>query len=94
MHSNAPLLCVFLFCGALVGAAAARILSRLNLPVPYAVVVFLLGVVFAAFSNHFYLGDVDLSMGSWTALDPELLLFLFLPVLVFGESMNLKWYVA
>ena len=32
------------------------------------------------------------SIQAWEKIDPELLLYLFLPALLFGEAMNLKWY--
>jgi hypothetical protein len=33
----------------------------------------------------------ELSVQSWEKIDPELLLYLFLPALLFGEAMSLRW---
>ena len=31
------------------------------------------------------------SIQSWEKIDPELMLYLFLPALLFGEAMTLRW---
>lgn len=33
----------------------------------------------------------EVSIQSWEKIDPELLLYLFLPALLFGEAMTLRW---
>lgn len=51
-------------------------------------VIFLIGTLFSLPSN----GEdqtID-SLTMWYAIDPELILFVFLPALLFGESMSLK----
>jgi NhaP-type Na+/H+ or K+/H+ antiporter len=92
MHGHAPLLSVFLFCGILLGAIISYILSRLKLQTPYTVVLFVVGALLSGLASHLSLGDLETSMGFWQSLDPEIILFLFLPVLVFGEAMTLKWH--
>lgn len=92
MHGHAPLLCVFLFCGILLGSITSYIISRLKSNVPYTVGLFILGALLSALSSKVSLGDLGVSIGFWQTLDPEIILFLFLPVLVFGEAMTLKWY--
>ncbi|CAE7514941.1 NHX8, partial [Symbiodinium microadriaticum] len=44
-------------------------------------------------SDNCYLGHLGQSINEWKKLDPEMILFLFLPVLIFGETMSLKWQV-
>jgi NhaP-type Na+/H+ or K+/H+ antiporter len=92
MHGHAPLLCVFLFCGILLGTIVSYILSRSKLQTPYTVVLFVVGALLSGLASHFSLGDLEISMGFWQTLDPEIIIFLFLPVLVFGEAMTLKWH--
>jgi hypothetical protein len=93
MQGHAPLLCVFLFCGILLGSITSYILSRLKSQVPYTVVLFVLGALLSLLASKLSLGDLEASIGFWQTLDPEIILFLFLPVLVFGEAMTLKWFV-
>jgi NhaP-type Na+/H+ or K+/H+ antiporter len=45
-----------------------------------------------AISDYSNLGHLGQSINSWKKLDPEMILFLFLPILIFGEAMSLKWY--
>jgi hypothetical protein len=42
--------------------------------------------------DHADFGHLGESIQSWKKLDPEMMLFLFLPVLIFGEAMTLKWF--
>ncbi len=37
------------------------------------------------------LGHLGYAVTDWKKLDPHMMLYLFLPVLVFGEAMTLKW---
>jgi solute carrier family 9 (sodium/hydrogen exchanger), member 10/11 len=94
MQGHAPLLCVFLFCGILLGAITSYLLTRLKSQIPYTVVLFVLGTVLSLIASKLSLGDLETSIGFWQTLDPEIILFLFLPVLVFGEAMTLKWLVT
>ena len=70
------------------GIATTFLISRF-LPIPYTVVIFLIGTLFS-----FPFNDEDPtihnSLNMWYAIDPELILFVFLPALLFGESMSLK----
>lgn len=92
MHEHqSPILCVFLFCGILLGSLIAYILTRSASPLPYTVVIFFLGTVVAVVATKVPLGDLGDSIYFWKNLDPEIILFLFLPILVFGEAMTLKW---
>eukprot|EP00602_Paraphysomonas_sp_CaronLab_P003317 CAMPEP_0185020046 /NCGR_PEP_ID=MMETSP1103-20130426/2634_1 /TAXON_ID=36769 /ORGANISM="Paraphysomonas bandaiensis, Strain Caron Lab Isolate" /LENGTH=750 /DNA_ID=CAMNT_0027550689 /DNA_START=247 /DNA_END=2499 /DNA_ORIENTATION=- len=54
--------------------------------------MFLIGGVLAAIVDNCDAGHLGESINSWKKLDPEMMLFLFLPVLIFGEAMTLKWH--
>lgn len=93
MSHHAPLLCVFLFCGILLGTITSYILTRLKSQLPYTVILFVLGSIISIITTKLSLGDLGISIIFWQNLNPEIILFLFLPVLVFGEAMTLKWYL-
>ena len=59
--------------------------------VPYTVVMFLLGIVWSVWLRYEKTnagGRLDQSVLDWIQIDAELLLFIFLPPLVFGEAMT------
>jgi len=66
-------------------------LSRFIPSVPYTVVVFLIGAFFSLSYGNVS-GTVNDSLFMWYTIDPELILFIFLPALLFGESMGLNFY--
>lgn len=82
---------VILFCffGLMLGTFISQVLSIYGEAIPYTVVVFLLGALFALSSKGSTLGD---SVHSWASIDADLMLFVFLPPLIFGEAMGLNWY--
>ena len=82
---------LFMFGGMALGIAVTHILSRFPIKLPYTVVMFLVGGAAASLYTNEYLGHVGQSLDDWSRLDPELMLYLFLPVLIFGEAMTLKW---
>eukprot|EP01041_Mallomonas_annulata_P003036 gene3036-5952_t len=79
-----------MFVGVLLGSVITFILSRLAPNIPYTVVVFLVGIVLAigaTFSDLDVLGD---SLYLWDSIEPEVLLFVFLPALLFGDAMTVN----
>lgn len=89
---GSEVLLVFMFCGMVIGAVTSHVLSRIKMNIPYTVVVFLLGVLlYIIVDTKFYFGRLEDSVKQWNEIDPELLLYLFLPALLFGEAMNLSW---
>lgn len=54
--------------------------------------MFLIGCAFASLYTNENMGHLGQALDDWSKLDPELMLYLFLPVLIFGEAMTLKWY--
>lgn len=84
---------LFLFFAFFVGAIMTFILSRYAPNLPYTVVLFVTG---ALFSGIFSLVDENnilrQSIDSWNSINPELILYVFLPALVFSESMSLNFH--
>mmetsp|Transcript_6728 Transcript_6728/g.14764 ORF Transcript_6728/g.14764 Transcript_6728/m.14764 type:complete len:857 (+) Transcript_6728:153-2723(+) len=84
---------VFLFVALFIGAFVTYMLSRYAPKMPYTVVVFAVG---AGLSYLFqFLPDENVlkeSVGMWNNMEPELLLFMFLPALLFGEAMSLNFH--
>lgn len=83
---------LFMFGGMAIGTFVTHFLSRFPIKLPYTVVMFAIGVLLASLYTNEYLGHLGQSLDDWSRLDPELMLYLFLPVLIFGEAMTLKWH--
>ena len=80
----------FFFVGIVTGAFVTYFLNRFAPDLPYTVVVFSLGILFAIgtrWSNFEVLGD---SIRQWGSIEPNLLIFAFIPALTFGEAMGLS----
>ena len=43
-------------------------------------------------SSHSGLGIFGESVNQWVNIKADLILYVFLPALLFGEAMNLNWY--
>jgi NhaP-type Na+/H+ or K+/H+ antiporter len=82
---------LFMFGGMALGVLVTHLLSRFPVKLPYTVVIFIIGCAFASLYTNENMGHVGQSLDDWSKLDPELMLYLFLPVLIFGEAMTLKW---
>lgn len=85
---------LFLFLGLTMGIVVMQISSRYGEKVPYTVVIFILGAMISA-SLKQRSGPktaAGQSIYDWTCIDAELLLFVFLPPLIFGEAMTLNWH--
>lgn len=81
---------LFMFFGLGVGVVVSQILSYVGEAVPYTVLVFLLGLLFSTLADTE--GTLADSIHQWLQIDAELMLFVFLPPLIFGEAMGLNWY--
>lgn len=64
--------------------------------IPYTVLLFLVGVLMGYTYRHTkednYLGTLTYSIELWSTMDPHLMLFSFLPALLFGDSMGINWH--
>jgi NhaP-type Na+/H+ or K+/H+ antiporter len=92
IDGDAQVLVYFLFVGLLCGGLISHFLSHYRLDVPYTVVVFIFGACLLSIENTIELGSLGKSISSWRSIDPTMTLYLFLPILVFGEAMRLSWF--
>lgn len=74
-----------------VGAFNTHVLTRISLQIPYTVLLFVQGMLLALVMKKVDMGNLGVAADVWGDVDPELLLFIFLPVLIFGEAMTLNW---
>eukprot|EP01040_Poterioochromonas_malhamensis_P013678 gene13678-15075_t len=87
---DAVVILLFMFFGLGVGVVVTQVLSIFGEAIPYTVLVFLLGLLFSTAADS--VGSFGESITQWVDIDAELLLFVFLPPLIFGEAMSLNWY--
>lgn len=83
---------VFLFFSLFLGAAVTFLLSRFAPDIPYTVVLFAIGIGLGTglvSSSHDTLTE---SFRMWNDINPELLLFIFLPALLFGGAISLNFF--
>jgi len=84
---------LWMFLGLVLGLFTMQILSKRNSflnCIPYTVVIFVFGILFSLYlSQREDKGDtIDISLESWLLLNPNLMIFIFLPPLIFGEAMR------
>ena len=91
--AEAEVMVVFLFTALLIGAMVTFILSRYAPEIPYTVVVFAIGAILNMIFTGVSSDDVlKQSQNMWNNMEPELILYLFLPALLFGEAMSLNFH--
>ena len=89
-HPANELVIIFLFVSLTIGTLVTYFLSRFS-RVPYTVVIFLIGIIWAiGFSYTDHSDILYISLQTWDEISPELILYIFLPALLFGESMSLN----
>ncbi len=81
----------FLFISLFIGSIASYALSRSSLSIPYTVVIFAFGIVVSAL-REFTHNSMENSISMWDNIDPHLILYIFLPALLFGEAMSLNFH--
>jgi len=95
---------LFLFISLLLGCATrfvlAKIKSRWGFRIPYSVVLLTVGGIWGAlgYNNILQAGGesnemATISLTMWTTMSPRLILFIFLPALVFEGAMSTDYYV-
>lgn len=83
---------LFMFFGLCLGIFTLQVISRIGESIPYTVIIFILGIIFS-FVLKLDGGNVfEESINDWVKIDPEIMLFVFLPPLIFGEAMSLNWF--
>ena len=85
---------LWMFLGLVIGLLTMQILSKRNSflnCIPYTVVIFVFGILFSLYlSQREDKGDtIDISLESWLLLNPNLMIFIFLPPLIYGEAQVL-----
>ena len=88
---------LFFFVALLMGCATLQALSRVAPWMPYTCVLLVEGMLLAAvdyqlssFKEGCGMGILSKSIAMWRGIDPHLLLFAFLPALLFGDAMALN----
>lgn len=83
---------VFFILGVSLGGLTEYFGRLVSFPIPYPVLIFFEGIGLA-FIISFVLDDSALNgFETSTTLAPDLIVFVFLPILLFGEVKNLNWY--
>ena len=88
---NPAVVLLFMFLGLIAGIVVLQLMSKFGERIPYTVVIFLLGLCLAATAVSSGGAWTD-SIIAWENIDADLMLFVFLPPLIFGEAMGLNWY--
>jgi sodium/hydrogen exchanger 10/11 len=84
----------FIFFGIALGAVITFALSRYVPNLPYTVTVFLVGAALSIISSNFgtehniFWASLDV----WDNIEPKLIIYIFLPALLFGEVTNLNFF--
>lgn len=90
-NQNPEVVVLFLFFGLTLGGLISYLLPRFRTGMPYTVVVFLLGIIIAIIENFSSGTDtLKLSIEEWLNIPPKIIIFVFLPALLFRDSMQLN----
>lgn len=92
VHSFMSLL--FLFLALVLGAFTLHILTLYAPSLPYTAVLLVEGMILGGvheMTNH-GMGKLSVSINMWINIHPHLLLFTFLPALLFGDCMCINWH--
>jgi len=81
---------LFLFVMLAIGAFCRTVLAGTK--VPYTVALMLIGLAIGGVSYACDLGYLSNSIDQWQSIDPHLLLFAFLPGLIFESAFSLEWH--
>jgi len=98
-HHHPQVVVYFCFLTLFLGAITMHLLSRVKCcNIPYTVVLLLEGILLGVLQNltnpSESLGALNQSMKMWSNINPEVLLYVFLPALLFGECMGLRWHIV
>lgn len=86
-------LILFFFVAVVWGALLTFFLSRYKI-LPYTVCVFFSGIAISAIVGQLPEDQEDTfthSARSWQEIDPHLMLYLLLPILIYGDAISLNW---
>lgn len=88
-------LILFFFLGISWGAILTYYLSKYSI-LPYTVAVFFSGILISVVVAQLPENQIEnfgYSIRKWQEIDPHLMLYLFLPILIYGDAISLNWYV-
>ena len=80
----------FMFIGLLIGTFITYLLSRYALFLPYTVVCFVIGILLSLGAENANFQTFGKSIHEWEHIGPHLILYIFLPALLFGEAMTVN----
>ncbi|KAJ1450447.1 Cation/H+ exchanger, partial [Pelagophyceae sp. CCMP2097] len=83
---------IFIGVALFMGTVTLWALDRFELSAPYTMVIFVEGMIYAGVdhASDESLGVLSRSIRLWEHIDPELLLISFLPILIFGDALQLN----
>jgi len=88
---GAHLVLLFLFITLGFGAFVTFISSRFSIGIPYSVTIFISGILLSVWANQSEKNiEFWSSLDLWAKIEPHLLLYIFLPALLFGDSMEVS----
>lgn len=100
-HIDSPQSLVLLVVALFFGVLCQTVLKRT--PVPYTVLLLLIGMLFGYFDYQYsrtgdYPGGYNdsalhVSIRQWSKINPHLVLYAFLPVLIFESAFNCNWHI-
>ncbi|KAG7371371.1 cyclic nucleotide-binding protein [Nitzschia inconspicua] len=74
----------------LMGCVTLFLVTRFNIPLPYAAIMFILGAIMGAVSSLSKANNIlTNSITQWTNIDSDLLLLVFLPGLIFKDAVTI-----
>jgi len=88
-HHTGHVVLLFLFSVLAIGVGTTFVLERYVPGLPYTCTLFVEGLIIALMQPSSW-DTFEMSVGLWMRADPHLLLFCFLPPLVFSEAMSLN----
>lgn len=83
--------CVFVFSALVIGALFRELNRRFG--VPYTPAIMMFGILLGALAANNRLGSVGEIIAGATEIDPNGIIILFVPTLLFESAMNADWYV-
>ena len=93
MSGSAHMPLLFMFVALLLGTITQYVISRYAQWLPYTCAVLVIGVTLGALHARMNLGELSGSIEMWEDIDAHLLLYAFLPALLFGDAMTLNTHV-
>eukprot|EP01035_Chromulina_nebulosa_P018392 gene18392-24093_t len=85
----------FVLLGVILGNLTGYVFENVSFPIPYHVVVFFEGVVISIALKYFvFIGSTFENVICTPNISNDLIIYVFLPALLFGETMNLNWHLV